>query len=118
MPSGRQLFGGQAERRAADFLLSRGWQILGRHVTSRYGEIDILARDGETVVAVEVKARRTRQFGTGAEAVTPAKLERLAATLHVYLDAHGLSQAPIRIDVISIGPDGAEHLRGVEMPSD
>lgn len=113
MPSSRQRYGTQAEEQAADFLVRKGFTILDRHVTSRFGEVDILAQDGETVVAVEVKARRSLVFGRAIEAVTAQKLERLAAAFHDILDKRGLEDRPIRIDVITVEPSGVEHLVGV-----
>ncbi len=113
MPSPRQRYGSQAEDQAADFLVGKGYTILDRHVTSRFGEIDILAQDGETVVAVEVKARRSQAFGRAIEAVTQQKLERLAAALHEALEKRGWQEKPIRIDVVTVEPSGVDLLAGV-----
>ncbi len=114
MPSERQIFGTEAEHRAADFLQRKGFVILDRHVTSRYGEIDILAQDGDTIVAVEVKSRRNKsKFGSAVESVTDLKLEKLEAALHDVLEKRGWQDRPIRIDVVTIEPQGIKHLVGV-----
>lgn len=114
MPSERQEFGTQAENQAADFLMTKGFTILDRHVTSRYGEIDILAKDGQTIVAVEVKARRTKsQFGAAVESVTDLKIEKIEAALYDVLAKRGWPEQPIRIDVVTVEPDGIEHVVGV-----
>lgn len=113
MPSPRQSFGTKAEQKAVDFLITKGLTLIDRHVTSRYGEIDILMRDGETIVAVEVKARRNANFGRAIEAMTNNKLQRLADALHDILEKRGWSQEPYRIDVITIEPNGLDHLQGI-----
>lgn len=113
MPSARQQFGSWAESRAEDFLRRKGFTIIDRHVTSRYGEIDILAKDGATVVAVEVKARRNEKYGRAIEALTEIKFGRLTNTLHDLLEKSSFADGPIRIDLITIEGEMIVHLRGV-----
>lgn len=113
MPSVRQIRGHQAEDAAVSFLQQKGMAILDRHVTSRYGEIDILAEDGDTIVAVEVKYRQTSVFGTAAEAVTKSKVERLTATLEDLIIKRNWQGRPYRIDVVTIEPAGLRHIVGV-----
>ncbi len=67
----RQELGKSGEDLAVAELERRGYAILARRYRTRHGEIDVVARDGETTVFVEVKARTTGEFGTAAEAVTP-----------------------------------------------
>jgi len=114
MPSARQKYGGLAEDQAVLWLQKNGFHIIARHVTSRYGEIDILARDGDMIVAVEVKARRTGQFGRAIESVTPQKLERITLALDQVMIAREVTNQSTRIDVITVEPDGLKHWRGVE----
>ena len=113
MPSAKQQFGTWAEQQAEEFLLKKGYEIIDRHVTSRYGEIDILAQDSDVIVAVEVKARRNDKFGRAAEAVTNRKLQKLADTLNNELAKRNWLGRPTRIDVITIEPNGIDHLIGV-----
>lgn len=113
MPSVRQRAGTIAEDQAAEYLVARGFQILDRHVTSRFGEIDVLALDGEIVVAVEVKARRNAKFGRAVESLTEAKLTRIANTLHEVLSERGWATRPYRIDLVTIEPAGIQHLIGI-----
>ena len=80
----------------------RGYAILARRYRQRMGEIDIVARDGKTMVFVEVKAREGHAFGDAAEAVTWAKRRRIAAVAIDYLTRYGLSDRPCRFDVVSI----------------
>src|SRR5207253_2788430 len=69
----RQLLGLVGEELAARELTSRGYAILERRYRTRYGEIDIVAEDGETLVFVEVRARATDEMGSAAESVTESK---------------------------------------------
>lgn len=87
----------------ADRYLRRlGWEILAVNWSCRYGEIDLVARDRESLVFVEVKARRGRSFGLPEEAVTPSKRRRLRRAAVTYLQEHGSADQPWRIDVIAI----------------
>ena len=80
----------------------RGYAIIARRYRQRLGEIDIIARDGPTMVFVEVKTREGRAFGDAAEAVTAAKRRRIAALAADYLTRHHLVNCPCRFDVVSI----------------
>jgi len=90
------------ETLACGELRRRGYAILARRYRTRYGEIDIIAREGETVVFVEVKARRDEAFGGGGAAVTAWKQQRIVRMATDYLARHGLLDAPCRFDVVTI----------------
>lgn len=126
----RRLFGGglgerpskadlgrRAEQEAARFLESKGMEILARNVRYRDGEVDIVAKDGEELVFVEVKARRLEEFGSGAEAVTGAKRARIGRAALRYLGALG-REVPCRFDVVEVELDNRgrpcrfRHIRG------
>lgn len=94
--------GRQGENLAADFLVSHGYTILERNYRNRIGELDIVARDGDTIVFVEVKTRKTHRYGTGFDAVDLRKQKRLAAIALHYLQSHKLLDAPSRFDVVAI----------------
>jgi putative endonuclease len=111
MPSPRQRRGAAAEDRAAEFLIAQGLRILERHVTSRFGEIDILAEDGEVIVAVEVKARRNEAFGVALEAMTDSKVEKIFAALHEVLEQRGWQEREFRLDVVAIDGNRLEYHR-------
>jgi putative endonuclease len=98
----RQNLGKCGENLAVAELTKRGYAILDRRYRTRYGEIDIVADDGGTIVFVEVKARATREFGTAAEAITPAKQRQLASMAVDYLARHHLTNRPCRFDVVAI----------------
>ncbi len=102
MPHERQRFGTESERLAEEFLKGKGWTILDRHYTNRYGELDLVAQDGHEVVFVEVKARRTSEFGYPEESVTAQKIRKIALAANAYLQRHKLVAQPFRVDVIAI----------------
>lgn len=113
----RQSTGKLGEDLAAKQLRHQGYAILARRYRTRYGEIDIVAQDGDTVVFVEVKARRTERFGTAAESITPWKQRRIAAMALDYLAWSGRLDCPCRFDVVAI--DGVatdnvtiQHIKG------
>jgi putative endonuclease len=104
----RQTLGEIGENLACDELARRGYAIVARRYRRREGEVDIVARDGRTLVFVEVKARDGRRFGEGAEAVTAAKRRRIVRLAMDYLARHGLADCPCRFDVVSIELEAGE----------
>ena len=98
----RQEFGKSGEDRAADELERRGYAILARRYRTRHGEIDIVARDGDTTVFVEVKARTTAEFGSAADAVTRSKQRQVVSMAWDYVVRNGLSESRCRFDVVAI----------------
>ena len=118
MATSRARLGAQGEATAAAHLEAKGLRITGRNYRSRYGEIDLIAQDGEAVVFVEVKTQRARGYGTPEESITPRKRERLIKTAERYLAEHGLEQRDWRIDVVGIalranGPADINHVREI-----
>lgn len=110
----RKLFGNRSERQAADFLLRKGYKIVARQYKNRFGEIDLVARDGQEIVFVEVKARRSDAFGYPEESVTRKKLEKIAWVGELFLQDRRWSNVSYRIDVVAIEPSGEfTHLIGV-----
>jgi putative endonuclease len=78
---------------------------VARRYRQRGGEIDIIARDGATLVFVEVKTRDGHAFGDAAEAITRWKRRRMARTALDYMMRHHISECPCRFDVVSIHVD-------------
>lgn len=97
-----RLIGNRGERAAARFLRQAGMKILARQQSSRFGEIDLVARDGETIVFVEVKTRSSLRGGQPEDAVTRKKQERLTRTALVWLKQRGLLNLSSRFDVIAV----------------
>ena len=105
-PDHRVSLGQQGEELACRRLRQRGYAVLARRYRTRYGEIDIVARDGDTMVFVEVKTRKTASCGAPAEAVTPLKRRRLASMASDYLARHPPDARGVRFDVVAIRVDG------------
>lgn len=94
--------GAYGERLAYDFLREAGMVVLDRNWTSRFGEIDIVARDGDTLVICEVKTRSGDAFGTPLEAVGPRKAATLRRLAAHWLEVSGLHPPAVRIDVVAV----------------
>lgn len=108
MRSARIRLGEIGEDLAVQELERHGYAVLARRYRRRGGEIDIVARDGATVVFVEVKARDGCAFGEAAEAVTALKRRRLVATARDFLMRHRLHDRPCRFDVVAVSLDDEE----------
>ncbi len=80
----------------------KGYKIVARGLRLRGGELDLVAVDGRTVVFVEVKTRRTEQFGRPAEAISPPKQRYLTRAALFYLKRHGLLEYGSRFDVVAV----------------
>jgi len=107
-----RLTGGWGESEAARYLARLGWEIVQTNWHCRYGEIDLVAREGAVLVFVEVKARRSRSFGAPEEAITPSKRRRLLRSAWTYLDQNDLRGEAWRIDVVAVeGRPGREPTR-------
>ena len=105
----RHSLGKMGEDLACAELQRRGYAVIARGYRSKYGEIDIVARDGETTVFVEVKTRAGDEFGGAAAAVTPWKQRRVAQMAVDYLSRHSLHDTPCRFDVVTVDViDGEE----------
>jgi putative endonuclease len=109
----RRALGAQAERLAAEHLERRGYRIIDRNYRYRGGELDLVARDGDTLVFVEVRARRSDAHGAPFETVGREKQRRVARAAEHWLVTHGLTRAFARFDVVSIllpegGPPSVE----------
>jgi len=97
----RQRVGRQGEEIAARHLVAAGYVILARNWRCPAGEVDIVAQQGDTLVVVEVKTRRSRRFGLPEEAITPAKAAVLLACGQ-YLAAEREWAGPWRVDVLAV----------------
>ncbi|TPW75436.1 YraN family protein [Schumannella soli] len=110
--------GRRGERIAEQHLIRSGIRVVDRNWRCPIGEIDLIARDGDDVVFVEVKTRRGVGYGHPLEAITPVKLARLRRLAGAWCAAHPEVRGSVRIDAIGIvaARDAApvvEHLQGV-----
>ena len=96
------LFGNRGERLAAKTLKAKGYRILARNCRSRWGEIDLIAMDGNTIVFVEVKTRSEQTQGRPEEAVTATKQKQISRAAAAWLQRNRLNHHHCRFDVIAI----------------
>ena len=114
----RQALGAYGEELAARHLSERGLVVLDRNWRCPQGEIDLVLRDGDTLVVCEVKTRSGVGYGTPHEAVTPAKLQRLRVLGARWLADHGLAVREVRIDLVAVvrptrGACVLDHVQGL-----
>ena len=108
MTHARIALGKSGEDLACEELERRGYAIIARRYRRRGGELDIIARDGQTMVFVEVKAREGRAFGEACEAVTANKRRTITRLALDYLMRHRLTECACRFDVVSIHFDSGK----------
>ena len=107
-PTARAGLGARAETLAADYLARQGLVLVARNFRTRRGEIDVIVRDRDTLVFVEVRLRSRAAYGGAAASITPAKRARLLAAAHAYL-ATLAREPPCRFDAILL--DGLDPAR-------
>ena len=105
----QQQRGAAAEELAAGYLAARGVEILERNFRCRMGEIDLVARDGDTLVFVEVRMRRSSAFGGAAASIDRAKQRKLVATARYYLAGRD-SPPRCRFDAVLIEGAGTPRI--------
>jgi putative endonuclease len=109
--------GQHGEALALDYLRGLRYTIVATNYRRSFGEIDIIAKDRDTLVFVEVKSRRSSTFGSPAEAVDARKQRQLSRIAQEYLVSHQLAETPARFDVIAVylhgnhQPATIEHIR-------
>ncbi len=112
-PNARQRLGRQGEALAADHLLGKGYQIVTRNWRCPGGELDLIAREGDCLVFIEVRARRGQAMGSPEESITAAKQARLIALADAYLQEHEWA-GDWRLDVVAIELDRSGRLLRID----
>lgn len=102
--------GYEAEERAVRYLTDHGFTVVTRNASSRHGELDIVALEGDQLVFIEVKLRRSL---VAEEAITPEKGRRLRRAALDYLQSMGEPERSYRFDLIAIDSSGVRHHREV-----
>ena len=102
------------ERLAAKHLKKLGYRIVSQNYKAKMGEIDIIAKDKDYLVFVEVKARFSRMFGDATEAVNTTKQNKIRAVASVYLMQKRKTEANCRFDVVAILGDEDANIRHIE----
>jgi len=103
----RRETGDRAEALARQFLQAQGYRVVTNNYHCRYGEVDIIAEDGETLVFVEVRSKRGTAFGSAAESITTTKQHRLRLTVETYLSKLEKLPPDWRIDAVLVSGTGA-----------
>jgi putative endonuclease len=98
----KKSFGKWGEIQAKQYLEKKGFNILATNYYTRYGEIDIVAKEGEEIVFIEVKTRSSHNYGFPEEAVTEKKQEHMIQAAAMYFQTQAIENVPWRLDVISI----------------
>ncbi|MCC6543536.1 MAG: YraN family protein [Nitrospirae bacterium] len=111
--------GRQGEERAEEYLKTKGYNIIERNYSNRFGEIDIIARDGSTLVFIEVKTRNSSLYGFPADAVDAKKQSRIGRVALSYISDKKFTNHPCRFDVLSIHEDRIElFMDAFDLPDD
>lgn len=101
----KKQIGDQGERIALGYLKKIGYKIIETNFRKPFGEIDIIAKDKNTLVFVEVKTRTTEKFGSPQEGITSWKKRRIIRAVQSYLLKENFKNIPFRIDVLAIKKD-------------
>ena len=107
----KKLLGRAGEKEACKFLKSNGYEILDTNYRTYVGEVDIVAKQGEEIVFVEVKTRSGDEYGTPAEAVTRKKQEKYFKVAQEYLIKTSRTSSSCRFDVIEIENGQINHIK-------
>lgn len=99
---GTKKYGDLGEEYAVKLLQKKGYKIIDKNFRSKFGEIDIIAKEGDTLVFVEVKTRWSKKYGKPEEAVTPSKIVKIKKTADYYCLTHSTLPKRMRIDVVAI----------------
>jgi len=98
--------GENAEEQAHNFLINEGLKPVARNFRCKQGELDLIMRDGQALVIIEVRFRKSDRYGSAVESVTPSKQSRIIAATHIYLSTKKTDR-PIRFDVVAISGNGS-----------
>ncbi|MGB9734894.1 MAG: YraN family protein [bacterium] len=100
----------EGEDRAVKYLEGLNYKILERNYRSHFGEVDIIAKDKNHTVFIEVKSRTNSSFGSPQESIVKEKKRRITLTAIDYLQRKHLTNKPVRFDVVAINPDNTIEL--------
>lgn len=101
-PKNKKTLGNWGEKLAVEYLQQHGYAIIESNYRCRYGEIDIVAKEGPVWCFVEVRTRKSDRFGRGFESITAVKRTHITKTAAFFLNQRRLDDAPARFDVVSI----------------
>jgi putative endonuclease len=111
----KRRLGQRGEDIAVAYLRRQGYLVLDRNWRCPAGELDVVAREGETLAFVEVRTRRGERFGTPEESITPAKGAKLVELAQTYLQEKGLTDQNWRIDVVAVELEQGDKVKRVNL---
>ena len=109
MPTSRSRLGSWGENRAKEYLARKGYTLLESNYRCQWGEVDLICQDGTYLVFVEVRTRRSQEYGTPEESLSKSKQEKLIATAQTYMQEQDSTPEQWRIDLVALvlGDGGA-----------
>lgn len=117
----KKLVGNKGESIAEDYLKRKGYKIIRKNYRCRFGEVDIIARDNDTIVFIEVRTKQNDNFGSPQDSITPAKIEKISKTSLSFIQEKKLTGFSYRFDFIAItfpqGKPNIEHIENAFVPS-
>jgi putative endonuclease len=113
--SGNKELGRLGEDTANKYLLRNGYTVLEKNFRTRFGEIDIIARDGKYLVFIEVKARNGTKYGYPREAVDKYKQVKIIHMAEIYILRKKLNDIPVRFDVVEVIVEKEDCIKSVEV---
>ncbi|MGB9594865.1 MAG: YraN family protein [Candidatus Poribacteria bacterium] len=118
----KKLVGNKGESIAEDYLKQKGYKIIQKNYRCRFGEIDIIAKDQDTIVFVEVRTKQNDNFGSPQDSITPAKIEKISKTSLSFIQEKKFAGFSYRFDFIAItfsqGKPNIEHIENAFIPID
>ncbi len=115
MTAQRKNTGLLGEQLARDFLKKKGYRILETNFRCRFGEIDIVARQKDCLVFVEVRTKSSLDYGTPEESITPSKIKHLERAVYHYLQCHRNLPEAWRLDLVAIELDAGHKLKRIDI---
>ncbi len=117
----RKQVGNRGESLAEDYIKRKGYKIIHRNYRCKLGEIDIIAKDGDTIVFIEVRTKQNENFGSPQDSVTSTKISKISKTALNFIQEKNLSGYSYRFDFIAItfsqGKPNIEHIENAFMPN-
>ena len=117
----RKQVGNKGESLAEDYIKRKGYKIIQRNYRCRLGEIDIIAKDDDTIVFIEVRTKQNENFGSPQDSVTSTKMSKISKTALSFIQEKNLSGFSYRFDFIAItfsqGKPNIEHIENAFIPN-
>ncbi len=102
--------GSQKENLAISYLKNKGYKIIKQNFYTKFGEIDVIAKDGNTLVFIEVRSRSYDNLGLPEESINKAKQKKIIKTAKIFLNSFNIDYNEIRFDVIAILNENINHI--------